>query len=257
MGKSEKNRADRSERDFTDSELHRVAEEFMRESVIPKYSYNFDWLGRAIIQYPQDMVAVQEIIWTIKPDLIIETGIAHGGSLMLSASMLAILDMCEAIECGTTFNPISSQRKVLGVDIDIRPHNRLAIEAHPMFCRISMIEGSSIAPDVVEEVQKTASLYECILVLLDSHHTHDHVLAELNAYAPLTSVGSYCVVFDTTECLYLPDHMGPDKLWGPRNNPKTALMQYLDAHHEFQVDHQIDNKLLISGAKNGYLRRIS
>ena len=173
------------------------AKEFLRSSIEPQYSYNFAWMSRPIIQYPQDMVAVQEVIWSVRPDLVIETGIAHGGSLILSASMLALLDMADAIEAGTTIDPAVSQRKVLGVDIDIRAHNRAAIEAHPMASRIEMIQGSSVAKDVVEHVRAIASGYQRVLVCLDSNHTHEHVLAELQAYAPLTSVGSYCVVFDT------------------------------------------------------------
>jgi len=220
-----------------------------------KYSYHFKWLGRPLIQYPQDMIAMQEIIWEIKPDLIIETGIAHGGSLMLSASMLALLDMCEAIETGKTINPKQSKRKVLGIDIDIRAHNREAIEAHPMSSRIEMIQGSSISPDVVEQVQQIAKGYERVLVCLDSNHTHDHVLAELEAYAPLTSVGSYCVVFDTI-VEDMPADMFPDRPWGPGNNPKTAVWEYLEKHEGFKVDKDIHNKLMITVAPDGYLKRI-
>jgi cephalosporin hydroxylase len=178
-------------------ELLTATQVFNLLSMNAKYSYNFTSLGRPVIQYPQDMVAVQELIWKVKPDLIIETGIAHGGSLIMSASMLALLDMCEAIESGTVLDPKNSKRKVLGLDIDIRQHNREAIEAHPMSSRIQMIQGSSIAPEVVEQVKSVAKNYKRVLVSLDSNHTHDHVLAELEAYAPLTSVGSYCVVFDT------------------------------------------------------------
>jgi cephalosporin hydroxylase len=186
-----------------------------------KYSYNFTSLGRPVIQYPQDMVAVQELIWKIKPDLIIETGIAHGGSLIMSASMLALLDMCEAIESGTVLDPKKSKRKVLGLDIDIRQHNREAIEAHPMSSRIQMIQGSSIAAEVIEQVKSVAKNYKRVLVCLDSNHTHNHVLAELEAYAPLTSVGSYCVVFDTI-VEDMPKSIFSDRPWGPGNNPKTA-----------------------------------
>ncbi|MDD5755060.1 MAG: CmcI family methyltransferase, partial [Methylococcales bacterium] len=135
------------------------------------YSYNFNCLGRPIIQYPQDMIAMQELIWQIKPDLIIETGIAHGGSLVLSASMLALLDMTDAIDAGVTIDPKQSQRKVLGIDIDIRAHNREAIEAHPMASRIQMIQGSSIAPEIIEQVKQIAKDYKRILVCLDSNHT--------------------------------------------------------------------------------------
>jgi cephalosporin hydroxylase len=231
-----------------------AAHQFMVESTLPKYSYNFSALGRPIIQYPQDIVAMQELIWQVKPDLIIETGIAHGGSLVLSASMLALLDMCEAIERGASLDPRESYRKVLGIDIDIRPHNRVAIEAHPMASRIQMIPGSSVAPEVIEQVRQMAKDYQRILVCLDSNHTHNHVLAELQAYAPLTSVDSYCVVFDTI-VEDMPADMFLDRPWGPGNNPKTAVWEYLKTHPEFDVDKTIQHKLLITVAPDGYLMR--
>ena len=172
-----------------DKDMQALSRIWTRESNQHNYTYNFSWLGRPIIQYPQDMVAMQELIWTVKPDLIIETGIAHGGSLIFSASMLALLDMAEAIDSGATIKPGESSRQVLGIDIDIREHNRAAIEAHPMASRIQMIQGSSIDPEIIKEVQAVASKYSRVLVFLDSNHTHDHVLAELDAYAPLTSIG--------------------------------------------------------------------
>ena len=241
---------------YPNSEIQRSADDFMRASTQPKYSYNFSWMGRPIIQYPQDMVAMQELIWSIKPDLIIETGIAHGGSLILSASMLAQLDMCEAIEAGISINPRESRRKVLGIDIDIRAHNRAAIEDHSMASRIQMIEGSSIASEIIEKVKVVASGFNRILVCLDSNHTHEHVLAELEAYAPLTSVGSYCVVFDTIVD-DLPAEMFPDRPWGPGDNPKTAVREYLKTHSEFEIDTWMHDKLLISVALGGYLKRIA
>ncbi|MDS7594765.1 cephalosporin hydroxylase family protein [Agrobacterium tumefaciens] len=221
-----------------------------------RYSYHFDWMGRPIIQYPQDIVAMQELIWEIKPDLIIETGIAHGGSLILSASMLALLDMAEAIESGSKLDPRKSSRRVVGVDIDIREHNRAAIEAHPMSSRITMIQGSSVSEDVVSHVHEIAKDYNRVLVCLDSNHTHDHVLAELNAYASLTSVGSYCVVFDTV-VEDLPKSMFPDRPWGPSDNPKTAVHEFLKSHSEFEIDKSFQNKLLLTVAPDGYLRRRS
>jgi cephalosporin hydroxylase len=236
-------------------ELLTAAQVFNLLSINAKYSYNFTSLGRPVIQYPQDMVAVQELIWKIKPDLIIEAGIAHGGSLILSASMLALLDICEAIELGTILDPKKSKRKVLGLDIDIRKHNQEAIEAHPMSSRIQMIQGSSIAPEVIKQVKSIAKNYKRVLVFLDSNHTHDHVLAELEAYAPLTSAGSYCVVFDTI-IEDMPKSMLLDRPWGPGNNPKTAVWEYLKTHPEFEIDKIIDHKLLISVAPNGYLKRV-
>jgi len=240
---------------YPDSEIQKAAQEFMRASTVPKYSYNFSWMGRPIIQYPQDIVAMQELIWSVQPDLIIETGIAHGGSLIFSASMLAQLDMVDAIMAGSNLDPKLSRRKVLGIDIDIRAHNRAAIEAHPLASRIQMIQGSSIAPEIVEQVKQIASSYKRILICLDSNHTHAHVLAELEAYAPLTSAGSYCVVFDTI-VEDMPADMFTSRPWSPGDNPKTAVWEYLKAHPEFQVDQQIDQKLLISVAPSGYLRRV-
>ncbi len=238
------------------SDMCEAAAQFLSASTQPQYSYNFFWQGRPIIQYPQDIVAMQELIWSIKPDLIIETGIAHGGSLVFSASMLAQLDMADAIEAGETIDPRQSNRKVLGIDIDIRAHNRAAIEAHPMASRIQMIEGSSIADDVIEQVKSIAAGYDRVLVCLDSNHTHAHARAELELYAPLTSVGSYCVVFDTV-IEDLPVEMFPNRPWGPGDNPKTAVWDYLKTHPEFEIDKMIDNKLLISVAPDGYLKRIS
>jgi cephalosporin hydroxylase len=227
----------------------------LKVGAVGAYTYNFKWLDRPIIQYPQDMVGMQELIWQIKPDLIIETGIAHGGSLIFSASMLALLDMAEAIENGTTINPKESKRKVLGLDIDIRAHNREAIEAHPMASRIQMIQGSSIAPEVIAQVKAVAAKYARVLVCLDSNHTHEHVLAELKAYAPLTSVNSYCVVFDTI-VEDMPADMCKDRPWGPGNSPKTAVWEYLKTHSEFEVDKPIQQKLLITVAPGGYLKRM-
>jgi|SRR6187402_446792 len=249
-----------------DVTLRATADAFMEASTLPKYSYNFSSLGRPIIQYPQDMVAMQELIWSIKPDLIIEAGIAHGGSLVLSAAALALIDYCEAVESGIALDPRASRRRVLGLDIDIRAHNRAAIEAHPMAHKIDMIEGSSIDPKVIERVHQIAARYERVLVILDSNHTHDHVLAELRAYAPLTSAGSYCVVFDTI-VEDLPDSMYPDRPWSKGNNPKTAVWEYLRQLSQediaaadgkrlsFEIDTSIQDRLLITVAPDGYLRR--
>jgi len=236
--------------------LNLAAQRFVAESILPQYSYNFQWLGRPIIQYPQDIVAMEEIIWRVRPDLIIETGIAHGGSLIFSASMLALLDICDAIEQKKSIDPSKSSRKVLAVDIDIRAHNREAIEAHPMVSRIQMIQGSSIAPDIVDQVKKIAADYRTVLVCLDSNHTHEHVLAELKAYGPLVTKGSYCVVFDTI-VEDLPRELFPDRPWGPGDNPKTAVLEFLKSHPEFQIDKSIDHKLLISVAPDGFLKRVS
>ena len=238
-----------------DEKLNELSLQWANHANARRYSYHFEWQGRPIIQYPQDMVAIQELIWSIKPDLIIETGIAHGGSLIHSASMLALLDMCDAMEAGERIDPNASGRKVLGIDIDIRTHNRAAIEAHPMASRIQMIQGSSIEPEIIEQVRAIASNHSRILVCLDSNHTHDHVLSELKAYAPLTSVGSYCVAFDTI-VEDMPKAMFPDRPWGPGNNPKTAVWEYLKSHSEFEIDKSIQHKLLITVAPDGYLKRV-
>lgn len=230
----------------SNKELRDVSTAWIRDTAKYSYSYNFSWLGRPIIQYPQDVIAMQELIWSIKPDLIIETGIAHGGSLIFSASMLELNAACGG----------PKGAEVLGVDIDIRADNRVAIEAHPMSRRISMIQGSSIAPEITKQVTAKARARERVLVCLDSNHTHDHVLAELTAYAPLVSVGSYCVVFDTI-IQDMPAELFPNRPWGPGNNPKTAVRAFLKAHPNFEVDKRIEHKLLITVAPDGYLRRVA
>lgn len=218
-----------------------AAKSFNTESNKALYSYNFSWMGRPIIQYPQDMVAMQEIIWDIKPDLIIETGIAHGGSLIFYASMLELI----------------GKGCVLGIDIDIREHNRKEIEAHPMYKRIKMIQGSSIDSEVLERVKEEVQGHSTILVCLDSNHTHEHVLQELNLYAPFVTQGSYLVVFDTI-VEYLPDDYLPGRKrpWGTGNNPHTSVVRFLENNDSFIADIGIDSKLLISVAPGGYLRRI-
>lgn len=238
----------------SDARLRRDSIDWLQRTLAHRYSYNHAWLGRPIIQYPQDMVAIQELIWAIRPDLVIETGIAHGGSLILSASMLALLDYCDAVESGQMLDPKATHRRVLGIDIDIRSHNREAIEAHPMAHRIDMLQGSSVAPDIVAEVHRRAHGHERVLVILDSNHTHEHVLAELEAYAPLVSRGSYCVVFDTV-IEDLPAGMYPDRPWDVGDNPKTAVSEFLASNHDFVVDEDIEAKLLITVAPGGYLRR--
>ena len=240
-----------------DPELVSTSSQWIEKAQSLKYSYHFEWLGRPIIQYPQDIVSMQQLIWSIQPDLIIETGIAHGGSLIFSASMLELNAICGGPQ----------DAEVVAVDIDIRSHNREAIEAHPMFKRISMIQGSSVAPEIIEQVRAKTANKQKILVFLDSNHTHDHVLAELEAYAPLTSVDSYCVVFDTV-IEDLPTEMFGDRPWGPGDNPKTAVWKYLESLKDsgqmaqdgkllnFEIDKSIDHKLLISVAPDGYLKRV-
>lgn len=245
----------RLKRAADDTHLSASARGFMQASIMGQYSYNWFWLGRPIIQYPQDICAMQELVWQIKPDVIIETGIAHGGSLILSASMLAMLDLCDATEAGVTLDPKSPKRRVIGVDIDIRDHNRTAIEAHPLSNRIKMIQGSSVDPEIVEQVKSAIADAQTVLVCLDSNHTHDHVLAELQHYAPMVSVGSYCIVFDTI-IESLPKEMYPDRPWGPGDNAMTAVETYLSGNTDFWIDEDMDAKLQISVAPRGYLKRV-
>ena len=259
--------ADNARQAGFDKALQQKTNDWLLHTCRYKYSYNFTWLGRPIIQYPQDIVAMQELIWQVRPDLIIETGIAHGGSLILSASMLALIDYSEAAGSSTSFDPRKSRRRVLGIDMDIRAHNRAAIEAHPLSHQIHVIEGSSIDQEIILQVREYAQGYSRILVCLDSNHTHDHVLAELEAYAPLTSRDSYCVVFDTV-IEEFPDHFFPDRPWGKGNNPKTAVWEYLRKLGDeackgmdgqalrFEIDKSIENKLLVTVAPDGYLKRI-
>jgi len=222
-----------------DEKLKGLARDFFNESAAHKYSYHFSWMGRPIIQLPQDMMAMQEIIWQVKPDLIIECGIAHGGSIIYYASLLEL----------------QGHGEVLGIDLDIRAHNREAIETHPMSKRITMIEGSSVDAEVAEQVRAFAAGKK-VIVVLDSNHTHDHVLQELRLYAPLVSIDSYCVVMDTV-VEDMPPEFFPDRPWGPGDNPKTAVWAYLKETSDFEIDAAIHNKLLITVAPDGYLRRIS
>jgi cephalosporin hydroxylase len=231
------------------------AQAFTESSIAAQYSYNMRWLGRPIIQYPQDIVAMQELVWQTRPDLIIETGIAHGGSLILSASLLALLDYTDACASGASLDPRAPKRRVLGVDIDIRAHNRQAIEQHPLANRIDMLQGSSTAPEIVAEVAAIARRHERVMLCLDSNHTHAHVLAELEAYAPLVTPGCYCIVFDTV-IEHLPAGLYTDRPWDVGDNPKTAVAAFLAQHAEFVVDQDIDSQLLITVAPGGYLKRV-
>lgn len=223
-----------------DKQLREDSLTWLSNASVHKYSYNFSWMGRPIIQFPQDILAMQEIIWQIKPQLIIETGIAHGGGLVFYASMLELL---------------GKDGNVLGIDIDIRPHNRAEIEKHPMFKRIKMLEGSSVEKNIIAEVYEYARDRAPIIVILDSMHTHSHVLEELNAYSPLVTKDSYLVVFDTV-VEDMPEGMFPDRPWGKGNNPKTAVWDFLKTNDRFEIDKEIENKLLITVAPDGYLRCI-
>lgn len=250
----EHQRCDELSKQSRDPALQGLTREWFNASTRNNYCYHFDWLSRPIIQYPPDIVAMQEIIWKVKPDLIVECGIAYGGSLILGASMLALLDYRAAVEKGTALDPKQSHSRVLGVDIDVRSHNRVAIEAHFLSHKIRLIEGNSIAPETVAQVKGFAKGFKNILVVLDSNHTHEHVSAELEAYAELTTVGSYCAVFDTV-IEDMPAAIHDNRKWGPGNNPKTAVWDFLKTHADFEIDTEIDSKLLISAAPQGFLKR--
>lgn len=204
-----------------------------------EYSYHFTWMGRPIIQFPQDMVALQEIIWKIKPDLIIEIGIAHGGSIIFSASLLELIGKGE----------------VLAIDVDIRKHNKIDIEKHSLFKRITMIEGSSIEKNIVEKIYKFAKDKKKIILLLDSNHTHKHVLKELELYSPLVTKGSYVIVYDTM-IEDMPKGFFKNRPWDKGNNPKTAVWEFLQKNNRFKIDKTFEKKLLITSAPDGYLKCI-
>lgn len=229
-----------------DLEFQAQSRNWLEQSMRRQYVYNFSWLGRPIIQNPIDMIAMQELIWTVQPDLIIETGIAHGGSIIYSASLLELNAACGG-------NP---DAKVIGIDIDIRAHNKEAILQHPMAKRIQMLEGSSVSEEIVQQVHAIAKDKQRVMVFLDSNHTHEHVLAELQAYAPLVSKGSYCVVFDTF-VEDVPADVFDNRPWQPGNSPKTAVHEYLKSHQEFVIDKAMDNKLQITVAPDGFLKRIN
>jgi cephalosporin hydroxylase len=250
-----------------DSDFIGFSNVWLREAVRRSYVYNFNWLDRTNIQLPSDMYAIQELIWRVKPDLVIETGVAHGGSLVLSASMLAMIDYCEAAEAGVPLDPRSGKRKVIGIDIDIRPHNRSGIESHPLAHKIELLQGSSVDPAIVEKVKSAAAQAERVIVFLDSNHTHDHVLAELAAYAPMVTKGSYIVVWDTG-IEDLPKDMCEGRPWGKGNSPKTAVWEYLgrlrETEHlgsdgrslDFEMDKTIEHKIVVTAGPDGFLRRL-
>ncbi len=239
MDRYYRERKERIESYKSNDPLLKMTDAYIKTLSRIRYSANFSWLGRPIIQIPQDLMALQDIIWSVKPDVIIETGIAHGGSLIFYASMLEL----------------SGKGRVIGIDIDIRAHNRVEIEKHPMFKRITMIEGSSVSPEVIDRVRTLTMGAKAVLVCLDSNHTHDHVLRELELYAPLVTAGSYCVVFDTG-IEDLPADAFLDRPWGPGNSPKTAVYAFLKTHDEFVVDKDIEARILLTAAPDGYLKKI-
>jgi cephalosporin hydroxylase len=224
-----------------DTDVQALSRIWLREITRHKYAYNFTWMGRPIIQFPQDMVAMQEIIWRVRPRRIVETGVAHGGSLIYYASLLELL---------------GGDGLVVGVDIDIRPHNRAEIENHPMARRIRLVQGSSVETSTADQVRALVEGQGPALVVLDSNHTHEHVLRELQLYSPLVGQGSYVVVFDTL-VEDMPDDMIVNRPWKKGNNPKTAVQEFLKTNHRFTVDKDIESKLLITVAPDGYLKCIA
>jgi cephalosporin hydroxylase len=233
----ERDKLDNIRRSGLDTSLRALSTQWVVETAPYRYVYNFTWLGRPIIQFPQDILALQEIIWQVRPDLIVETGVAHGGSLILYASLLELI----------------GHGQVVGVDIDIRAHNRAEIEKHPMFKRITLIEGSSVDESISRRVRNLAREKSRVLVVLDSNHTSEHVLRELRLYAPLVTRGSYLVVFDTV-IEDMPEGSFPDRPWGKGNNPSTAVREFMGSTDRFVVDKELDGKLLITAAPGGYLK---
>jgi len=221
-----------------DKELRQASIDWIVRSAPHRYSYNFRWMGRPIIQFPQDLIALQELIWEVRPAAIVETGIAHGGSLVFSASMLQLL---------------GGDGIVVGVDVEIREHNRKAIESHPLASRIRMVEGSSVDSGTVGQVRALVGDRQPVLVILDSMHTHDHVLAELAAYSPLVRAGSWLVVLDTV-IEDMPRGWFPDRPWDVGNNPKTAVHEFVKRNSRFTIEPSITDKLQITVAPDGWLR---
>lgn len=221
-----------------DRDVQALSRIWVREVTRHRYTYNFTWMGRPIIQTPQDMVALQEVIWKTRPDVIVETGIAHGGSLIMNASFLHLL---------------GGDGKVVGVDIDIRAHNRVEIEKHPMAGRITLVEGSSTEQSTLDRVKTAIAGRSRVMVILDSNHTLDHVQRELTLYAPLVTRDCYLVVFDTL-LEDMPADLQGNRPWGPGNGPKTAVHRFLEGNDRFTIDHDIEHKLLITVAPDGWLR---
>jgi cephalosporin hydroxylase len=219
--------------------MDKRALQFINDTAKEKYSYNFEWLGRPIIQFPQDMIGIQEVIWRVKPDYVIETGVAHGGGLIFYASIL------EAMGHG----------EVIGIDIDIRAHNLEAIAKHRMSKRITLYEGSSTNPELFKRVSKKVGKKSTVMVILDSNHTHAHVYDELLMYSDLVSKGSYLIVLDTI-IQFMPPGSFPDRPWDYNDNPWTAVQFFLGQTDLFEVDEKLEKELMITTAPGGYLRRI-
>ena len=247
MSTSDKVREFREERDAAvmemanDERLKALSMDWMLQADQYKYTYNFTWMGRPIIKFPNDMVIQQELMWNLKPDLVIETGIAHGGSIIFSAAMQKMMDI---------------DGKVVGVDIDIRDHNRVEIEKSPVFDRIELFEGSSTDPDIFAQISKIAAEHKTVMVFLDSLHTHDHVLEELRLYSTLVSKGSYCVLPDTFIQFFPKGYFSDTRPWDVGNNPYTAMEEFLSSSNEFEIDRFWSGKGMITETIDGYLKRV-
>lgn len=225
-------------------DLIKTGNKFLLSSLKCKYSYNYKWLNRPIIQYPQDIVAIQELITDIEPDLIIECGVAHGGSIILSSSMLALLNIKE-----------KKKRKVLGIDIEIKPKNKKAIKKHYLNSYIQLIEKSSIEKETINIVRKISKNFKKIMVFLDSNHTYEHVLSELTLYSEFVSKNSYIVVFDTTIGKFKNKNLFPNRPWGFENNPLKAVRYFLNKNKNFLIDKNLNNKLIVSQCFDGFLKK--
>jgi cephalosporin hydroxylase len=226
---------------YSDKKFFLLSIKWIKESIKYKYNYNFTWMGRPIIKYPNDMVVIQEIFWKVKPDLVIETGIAHGGSIIFSASLLKMMGI--------------KKFKVIGIDIDIRKHNLKEILKHPMKKHLKLIEGSSVDKKIFNKIKSYAKNYKKILVILDSNHIHNHVLEELNIYSNLVSKNSYIILPDTY-IEYLPNGTFPNRPWGKGNNPLSALKVFLKNNQKFKIDKFYSKKAMISEAFNGFIKKI-
>jgi cephalosporin hydroxylase len=202
-----------------------------------RLSYEITWLGIPIIQLPEDMVVMQELIWKVRPDVIVESGVAHGGALVLYASILELL----------------GRGRVIGIDVEIRKYNRLAIEAHPLSHRIQLIEGDSLAEETVEAVRSRIRPGERVMVALDSNHTREHVSGELERYAPLVTPTSYLVVFDAVMAL-VSDAPSAGEGWDA-DNPLEAVREFLAGNGDFEVDRSYE-RLAVTYCQGGFLRRV-
>ena len=217
--------------------LQYIAYLFMKTSWNCKWTYNFNWFGRPIIQLPEDMLMLQEVIYRVKPDVLIETGVAHGGSGVFYASLF------EAMGKG----------RVISIDIEIRPHNREALERHPLIKRITLIERSSTDPKTLSEVRELLKPGETVMVVLDSNHTRAHVLRELALYSPLVTPGSYIVATDGNMVdLYDVPRGNPEWV---TDNPKSAVHDFLESHPEFSIDAEPTRLAPLTGSPDGYLKR--